>query len=276
MQRGRGGEVSVRARGGDRAEAQKRLRRRSAQARAHRASSATTRSISVYTDGPFVDLCRGPHVPDTGRLKHFKLLHRRRRVLARRRASARCCSASTARRGSRRKISTRTSTASRRRRSATTAGSAASSTCSCSIRSAPGAASGRSAGTIALQRARRLRARAAGARRSSEIKTPLLYNKMLWEMSGHWGKYRENMFLVLNKETGEHDVVAQADELPVALSAVLGEEALVPRAAAPLRHLRRAAPERGDRRALGAHARAAVRPGRLPRLPDRGPDRATR
>ena len=38
-----------------------------------------------------------------------------------------------------------------------------------------------------------------------EIKTPLLYNKALWEKSGHWGKYRENMFLVLDKETGEHD-----------------------------------------------------------------------
>ncbi len=32
-------------------------------------------TISVYTDGPFVDLCRGPHIPSTGRLKHFKLLH---------------------------------------------------------------------------------------------------------------------------------------------------------------------------------------------------------
>jgi threonyl-tRNA synthetase len=31
--------------------------------------------ISVYTDGPFVDLCRGPHVPQTGAIKHFKLLH---------------------------------------------------------------------------------------------------------------------------------------------------------------------------------------------------------
>jgi len=31
--------------------------------------------ISVYTDGPFVDLCRGPHVPSTGRIRHFKLLH---------------------------------------------------------------------------------------------------------------------------------------------------------------------------------------------------------
>jgi threonyl-tRNA synthetase len=32
-------------------------------------------TITVYTDGPFQDLCRGPHVPSTGRLRHFKLLH---------------------------------------------------------------------------------------------------------------------------------------------------------------------------------------------------------
>jgi threonyl-tRNA synthetase len=38
-----------------------------------------------------------------------------------------------------------------------------------------------------------------------EIKTPLLYNKGLWEISGHWGKYKENMFLVLDSETKEHD-----------------------------------------------------------------------
>ncbi|CAN5627454.1 hypothetical protein BH23GEM3_BH23GEM3_08970 [soil metagenome] len=39
-----------------------------------------------------------------------------------------------------------------------------------------------------------------------EIRTPLLYTKTLWEQSGHWGKYRENMFLVMNAETGEHDM----------------------------------------------------------------------
>ncbi|MFV1986678.1 MAG: threonine--tRNA ligase [Gemmatimonadota bacterium] len=32
-------------------------------------------TITVYADGPFVDLCRGPHVPATGEIKHFKLLH---------------------------------------------------------------------------------------------------------------------------------------------------------------------------------------------------------
>lgn len=30
--------------------------------------------ITVYRDGPFLDLCRGPHIPSTGRVKHFKLL----------------------------------------------------------------------------------------------------------------------------------------------------------------------------------------------------------
>src|SRR5467141_4477586 len=38
-----------------------------------------------------------------------------------------------------------------------------------------------------------------------EIKTPLIYDKGLWEISGHWGKYRENMFLIQDSETGEHD-----------------------------------------------------------------------
>jgi threonyl-tRNA synthetase len=31
--------------------------------------------ISTYTDGSFIDLCKGPHVPDTSYLKNFKLLH---------------------------------------------------------------------------------------------------------------------------------------------------------------------------------------------------------
>jgi len=31
-------------------------------------------SVSLYTNGPFTDLCRGPHAPNTGRIKAFKLL----------------------------------------------------------------------------------------------------------------------------------------------------------------------------------------------------------
>lgn len=32
-------------------------------------------TISVYQDGPFLDLCRGPHLPRTGLVRHFKVLH---------------------------------------------------------------------------------------------------------------------------------------------------------------------------------------------------------
>jgi threonyl-tRNA synthetase len=32
-------------------------------------------TISIYTDGPFTDLCRGPHVPATDKIEHFKLLN---------------------------------------------------------------------------------------------------------------------------------------------------------------------------------------------------------
>ena len=30
--------------------------------------------VSLYSDGGFEDLCRGPHVPSTGKLRHFKLM----------------------------------------------------------------------------------------------------------------------------------------------------------------------------------------------------------
>jgi threonyl-tRNA synthetase len=38
------------------------------------ASIAAGEDVSLYREGAFEDLCRGPHVPSTGRLKHFKLM----------------------------------------------------------------------------------------------------------------------------------------------------------------------------------------------------------
>lgn len=32
-------------------------------------------TVTVFRHGDFIDLCRGPHIPSTGRLKHFKLLN---------------------------------------------------------------------------------------------------------------------------------------------------------------------------------------------------------
>jgi threonyl-tRNA synthetase len=33
-----------------------------------------------------------------------------------------------------------------------------------------------------------------------EVKTPLIFNKALWETSGHWSHYRQNMFLIASDE----------------------------------------------------------------------------
>jgi threonyl-tRNA synthetase len=38
------------------------------------ASIPAGEDVSLYREGRFEDLCRGPHVPSTGKLKHFKLM----------------------------------------------------------------------------------------------------------------------------------------------------------------------------------------------------------
>jgi threonyl-tRNA synthetase len=160
--------------------------------------------ISTYTDGPFVDLCRGPHVPDTGRLKHFKLLHtagaywrgdEKRQMLQRIYGTAffkkdeleqYLYRIEEAKKRDHRKLGRELDLFQFHAVS-------------------PGAAFWTPRGTtlyntlVAFVRERQKSA-------FLEIKTPLLYYKTLWEQSGHWGKYKENMFLVLDNETREHDM----------------------------------------------------------------------
>jgi threonyl-tRNA synthetase len=38
------------------------------------------------------------------------------------------------------------------------------------------------------------------ARGYTEVKTPLIYDSQLWKTSGHWGKYKQNMFTVMANE----------------------------------------------------------------------------
>ena len=38
------------------------------------ASIPAGEDVSLYSEGGFEDLCRGPHVPSTGKLRHFKLM----------------------------------------------------------------------------------------------------------------------------------------------------------------------------------------------------------
>ncbi|MEP6572937.1 MAG: threonine--tRNA ligase, partial [Gemmatimonadota bacterium] len=159
--------------------------------------------ISVYSDGPFTDLCRGPHVPSTGRLKFFKLLSaagaywrgdEKRQMLQRIYGTAwfrkeeldgYLHRLEEARKRDHRRVGRELDLF-------------------LFHPAAPGAAFWTARGTtiynLLVDFVRELQKAAF-----QEVKTPLMYNKMLWETSGHWGKYRENMFLILNKETGEHD-----------------------------------------------------------------------
>jgi threonyl-tRNA synthetase len=160
--------------------------------------------ISTYTDGPFVDLCRGPHVPDTGRLKHFKLLSaagaywrgdEKRQMLQRIYGTAffkkdelegHLFRLEEAKKRDHRKLGRELDLVMFHPFS-------------------PGAAFWTERGTTLYNLLVEF-VRERQKRDFAEIKTPLLYNKGLWEMSGHWGKYKENMFLVLDNESGEHDI----------------------------------------------------------------------
>ncbi len=160
--------------------------------------------ISTYTDGPFVDLCRGPHVPDTGRLKHFKLLSsagaywrgdEKRQMLQRIYGTAffkkdeleqHLFRLEEAKKRDHRKLGRELDLF-------------------MFHPFAPGSAFWTERGTTLYNLLVDF-VRERQQRDFSEIKTPLLYNKGLWETSGHWGKYKENMFLVLDSESGEHDM----------------------------------------------------------------------
>ncbi len=160
--------------------------------------------ISVYRDGTFVDLCRGPHVPDTSFVKHFKLLNtagaywrgdEKRQMLQRIYGTAwfkkddldqYLYRLEEAKRRDHRKLGHELDLFMHHAVS-------------------PGATFWTERGTT-IYNALVDYVRELQRDDFQEVKTPLLYNKALWEQSGHWGKYRENMFLVLDTETNEHDM----------------------------------------------------------------------
>jgi len=160
--------------------------------------------ISTYTDGPFVDLCRGPHVQDSSYLKHFKLLSaagaywrgdEKRQMLQRIYATAyfkkddldaRLHQLEEAKKRDHRVLGKQLDLFQL-------------------FPVSPGGVFWTPKGTMVYNTLEAF-VRERQQETFREIKTPLLYTKKLWEQSGHWGKYRENMFLVLDKETGEHDM----------------------------------------------------------------------
>ncbi len=50
-----------------------------------------------------------------------------------------------------------------------------------------------------------------------EISGPIINSKQLWETSGHWGHYRDNMFLIQNPEGGEAEYACKPMNCPNAI-----------------------------------------------------------
>jgi threonyl-tRNA synthetase len=160
--------------------------------------------LSVYRQGEWFDLCRGPHVPSTGRLGAFKLTSvagaywrgdvknaMLQRIYGtawadREQLEAHLKRVEEAKARDHRKLGRELDLFHFHP-------------------FAPGAAFWTANGTILYQTLSQFMRELTLANGYVEVKTPLMFNKGLWEISGHWGKYKENMFLVLDSETGEHD-----------------------------------------------------------------------
>ena len=160
--------------------------------------------ISVYRNGPFLDLCRGPHVPTTARVKNVKLLSAagaywrgdvKRQMLQRiygtawfsdKDLSAYLTRIEEAKRRDHRKLGRELDLFMMHPW-------------------APGSAFWTDRGSTIFKALGDWMHDVLSRNGYQHVKTPLLFNKGLWELSGHWGKYRENMFMVLDNESGEHD-----------------------------------------------------------------------
>lgn len=167
---------------------------------------ATTKgeaTVSIYRQGEWTDFCRGPHIPSTGRLKAFKLMSvagaywlgdEKNKMLQRIYGTAFFTQAELdehlrlleeARKRDHRKLGRELDLF-------------------MFHPFAPGAAFWSERGTT-VYNVLNAYLREIQLEDYREIKTPLMYNRKLWELSGHWGKYRDNMFLVLDNESGEHE-----------------------------------------------------------------------
>jgi len=151
--------------------------------------------VSLYRQGDFIDLCRGPHVPSTGHVKHFKLLSSSgaywrgdekrpmlQRIygtawLTREELDTHLWRLDEAKKRDHRKLGRELDLFE-------------------VIDVAPGAPIWLPGGMILVRELERFAREHLDARGYQEISTPLLVNKKLWEQSGHWELYQDNMFKV--------------------------------------------------------------------------------
>ena len=157
------------------------------------ASIPADQEVSLYREGAFEDLCRGPHVPSTGKLKHFKLMkvagaywrgdHRNEML-------QRVYGTAWASKDELQQYLTQLEEAEKR-----------------DHRKlgkeldlfhidehAPGLVFWHPKGWTVWQGVEQYMRRVYQDNGYQEVKGPQIIDKSLWEKTGHWDKYRENMF----------------------------------------------------------------------------------
>ena len=134
---------------------------------------------------------------------------------------------------------------------------------------APGAAFWLPAGTEVFNSLVGLSREMGRERGYTEVKTPQLYDSSLWKTSGHWDKYRDNMFVT---EYEDRAMALKPMNCPGHCQLYAIRAPLLPRPAGALLRARTAAPPRAQRDAARAAARPPLRPGRRAHLLHRGPD----
>jgi threonyl-tRNA synthetase len=150
-------------------------------------------TVSLYTNGPFTDLCRGPHAPSTKRIKAFKLQSvagsywrgdSNRKMLTRVYGTAFFSAKDLA---AHEELLERARANDHRRLGPQLGLFGFSDT-------APGSAFWFPPGTEVFNSLVALSREMGRPRGYTEVKTPQLFDRALWETSGHWEKYREHMF----------------------------------------------------------------------------------
>lgn len=156
-------------------------------------SIPSNEDVSLYREGAFEDLCRGPHVPSTGKLKHFKLMkvagaywrgdHRNemlQRVYGTAWASKEelqqyLTMLEEAEKRDHRKLGRELDLFHLDEHS-------------------PGTVFWHPKGWTLWQEVEQYMRRVYRDNGYQEVKGPQILDKTLWEKTGHWDKYRENMF----------------------------------------------------------------------------------
>jgi threonyl-tRNA synthetase len=150
-------------------------------------------TVSLYRNGPFTDLCRGPHGPGTGRIKAFKLTSVAGaywRGDASRQMLTRVYGTAFLSKGDLEEHVRRLEEA--RARDHRKLGRELDLFMLSEL--SPGLPFWLPAGTHIWNQLTELWRRENVARGYTEVRTPILYDVELWKQSGHWDKFRDNMY----------------------------------------------------------------------------------